>query len=213
MCSKKILHGSGEIRQFRVTFGVYRNQSIEENTDEAEEETNNEEEEEVSKINELPTTNEQDTTTEEVPTRKSTRVSKKPRYLDDYIYLAEEEGERLLLLLNEEPSDFCVGLLGNYMHDPKTSHGATLKQVLWYLKGTVSLSLTFKRADKLEFTGYSDSSHNIDEDDGRSTTGHIFYLNQCPISWYSQKQETMALSSCEAEFMAATEAAKQTRIH
>lgn len=145
-------------RQFRVTFGVYGNQSIEENTDEAEEETNNEEEEEVSKINELPTTNEQDTTTEEVPTRKSTRVSKKPRYLDDYIYLAEEEGKHLLLLLNEEPSDFCVGLLGNYMHDPKTSHGATLKQVLWYLKGTVSLSLTFKRADKLEFTGYSDSS-------------------------------------------------------
>lgn len=34
--------------------------------------------------------------------RRSTRVSKKPAYLDDYIYLAEVEGERLLLLLNEE---------------------------------------------------------------------------------------------------------------
>ena len=54
-----------------------------------------------------------------------------------------------------------------------------------------------------------DSGHNIDEDDGRSTTGHIFYLDDCPISWYSTKQETVALSSCEAEFMAATEAAKQ----
>ena len=122
-------------------------------------------------------TNEQDTTTEQVQTRKSTRVSKKPEYLDDYIYLAAEEGEHLLLLLNEEPSDFCVGLLSKYMHDPKTSHGATLKQVLWYLKGTVTHSLTFKRVDKLEFTCYSDSSHNIDEYDGRSTTGHIFYLN------------------------------------
>ena len=37
----------------------------------------------------------------------------------------------------------------------------------------------------------------------------MFYVNYCPISWCSQKQETVALSSCEAEFMAATEAAKQ----
>lgn len=50
---------------------------------------------------------------------------------------------------------------------------------------------------------------NVDEDDGRSTTGHIFYFRDSPITWCSQKQETVALSSCEAEFMAATEAAKQ----
>lgn len=95
------------------------------------------------------------------------------------------------------------------MHDPRTSHGAALKLVLRYLKGTLSLGLVFKRNTRTELNGYSDSSHNIDEDDGRSTTGHIFYLNECPISWCSQKQETVALSSCEAEFMAATEASKQ----
>ena len=39
--------------------------------------------------------------------------------------------------------------------------------------------------------------------------GHVFYLNDSPITWCSQKQEIVALSSCEAEFMAATEAAKQ----
>ena len=37
----------------------------------------------------------------------------------------------------------------------------------------------------------------------------MFYLDQSPITWCSQKQEIVALSSCEAEFMAATEAAKQ----
>ena len=57
--------------------------------------------------------------------------------------------------------------------------------------------------------GYSDSSHNVDDDDGKSTTGHIFYLDKSPITWCSQKQEIVALSSCEAESMAATEAAKQ----
>ena len=95
------------------------------------------------------------------------------------------------------------------MHQPKVSHSAALKQVLRYLRGTCSYGLTFKRTEKRELIGYVDSGHNIDEDDGRSTTGHIFYHNNCPISWCSMKQETVALSTCEAEFMAATKAAKQ----
>lgn len=95
------------------------------------------------------------------------------------------------------------------MHCPKVSHAAAIKQILRYLKGTLSLGLVFRRAEGIKLVGYSDSSHNINENDGRSTTGHMFYLNDCLITWCSQKQETVALSSCEAEFMAATEAAKQ----
>nr|GEW74221.1 hypothetical protein [Tanacetum cinerariifolium] len=56
---------------------------------------------------------------------------------------------------------------------------------------------------------YSDSSHNVDIDDGRSTTGHVFYLGTSPITWCSQKQTTVALSSCEAELMVATSATCQ----
>ncbi|XP_022570911.2 uncharacterized protein LOC106407057 [Brassica napus] len=116
----------------------------------------------------------------------------------------------LRYLLHTRPDlAFSVGLLSRYMHDPKASHGTALKAVLRYLKGTTSLGLVYKRSSGIVLKGFSDSSHNIDEDDGRSTTGHIFYLNDCPITWCSQKQETVALSSCEAEFMAATEAAKQ----
>ena len=57
--------------------------------------------------------------------------------------------------------------------------------------------------------GFSDTSHNVDDDDGKSTTGYIFYLGDSPVTWCSQKQEIVALSSRETEFMAATEAAKQ----
>ena len=115
----------------------------------------------------------------------------------------------LRYLLRTRPDlPFSVGLLSRYMHDPKTSHGAALKHVLRYLKGTTSLGLVYKQGSATSLEGFSDSSHNIDEDDGRVTTGHIFYLNDCPITWCSQKQVTVALSSCEAEFMAATEAAK-----
>ncbi|KAL1198911.1 Retrovirus-related Pol polyprotein from transposon TNT 1-94 [Cardamine amara subsp. amara] len=95
------------------------------------------------------------------------------------------------------------------MQSPRKSHGEIMKQILRYLKGTVAHGLKFGRGGSKEIIGYSDSSHNIDQDDGRSTTGHIFYFGSSPITWCSQKQNTVALSSCEAEFMAATEAARQ----
>lgn len=67
----------------------------------------------------------------------------------------------------------------------------------------------FKRDGPRSIVGYSDISHKIDLDDGRSTSGHAFYYGSSLITWMSQKQQTVALSSCEVEFMATTEAAKQ----
>lgn len=104
---------------------------------------------------------------------------------------------------------YSIGVLSRYMIDPKESHDAALKHVLRYLRGTLSYGLTYRRARKATLLGYSNSSLNVDIDDRRSITGHMFYLGESLITWCSQKQEVVALSSCEAEFMAATEAAKQ----
>ena len=106
---------------------------------------------------------------------------------------------------------YCVGVLRRYMQDPKESHGAAMKQCLRYLKGTTTYGLVFERSTAMatRLIWYSDSSHNVDPGDGRSTTGHVFYLGKSPVTWCSQKQETVAFSLCEAEFMAGTEAARQ----
>ena len=48
-----------------------------------------------------------------------------------------------------------------------------------------------------------------DVDDRKSTTGVFFFLSRSPISWQSQKEKVVALSSCEAEYIAATTAACQ----
>lgn len=58
-------------------------------------------------------------------------------------------------------------------------------------------------------TGYSDSDRGGNIDDRKSTDGMTFYLDENLITWVSQKQRCVALSSCEAEFMAATAAACQ----
>ena len=116
----------------------------------------------------------------------------------------------LRYLLHTSPDlSYAVGVLSRYMHDPKESHEAALKQVLRYLQGTTSHGIYFGKGNKPGLVGFSDASHSVDEDDGRSTGGHVFYLNECLITWCSQKLQVVALSSCEAEFMAATDAAKQ----
>ena len=118
----------------------------------------------------------------------------------------------LRYLLHTRPDlSYCVGVLSRYMQSPREPHENAMKQCLRYLRGTTTLGLTFQRSPSKipRLVGYSDSSHNVDPDDGKSTTGHVFYLGESPITWCSQKQDTVALSSCEAEFMAGTEVARQ----
>lgn len=89
----------------------------------------------------------------------------------------------LRYLLHTRPDlSYSVGVLSRYMQEPKTSHGAALKQVLRYLQGTCGLGLRFHRNRGLKLEGYSYNSHNVDDDDGKSTTGHIFYLGESPIT-------------------------------
>ncbi|KAD6453258.1 hypothetical protein E3N88_07963 [Mikania micrantha] len=114
----------------------------------------------------------------------------------------------LIYLINTRPDlSFSVGVASKFMQSPKESHQNVVKQILRYLKGTVSYGLKYRKGGDGQLVGYSDSSHGTDIEDRRGTTGMAFYLSGNLITWSSQKQKTVALSSCEAEFMAATSAA------
>lgn len=104
---------------------------------------------------------------------------------------------------------YSVGAISRYMHCPKESHLKAMKHILRYLKGTIQFGLFYPRGGDGKIVGFSDSSHGMDLDDRKGTIGTIFYFSSNPVSWVSQKQHTVALSSCEAEFMAATAAACQ----
>ncbi|GJW82848.1 ribonuclease H-like domain, reverse transcriptase, RNA-dependent DNA polymerase [Tanacetum coccineum] len=84
-----------------------------------------------------------------------------------------------------------------------------IRQVLRYVKGTKDHGITYKHNGGNKIHGYSDSSYRVNTQEGKGTTGIIFYYGESPISWSTQKQATVALSSCESEFIAATAAATQ----
>jgi hypothetical protein len=91
------------------------------------------------------------------------------------------------------------------MGSPSTSllFDAALR-VLAYLGRHNTVGLRYE-PDDTPLAGMADSSWEI----RHSTSGYTFQMNRCTISWASKKQPTIALSSCEAEVVAATEAAKE----
>ena len=80
-----------------------------------------------------------------------------------------------------------------------------------YLKGTQHYELTYGcgSGKQQQLYGYSDSDWGNDVNDRRSFTGWVFLLHDGAVSWQSCKQRTVALSSVEAEYMAATHAARE----
>lgn len=133
---------------------------------------------------------------------------------DDEEYVDPTMYRRLIgslrYLLHTRPDlAYSVGVASRYMQSPNQSYFQHVKHILRYVKGTVNLGLRYGRQGGDSLVGYSDSSHATDQADGRSTTGMVFYYGDALVSWNSQKQKTVALSSCEAEFMAATATACQ----
>lgn len=105
---------------------------------------------------------------------------------------------------------YSVGVVSRFMEKPTSMHLNAAKRILRYVKGTMDFGLIYTKNDENNVViGYSDSDLAGNVEDRKSTGGMVFYLNKNLITWNSQKQRCVALSSCEAEFMAATAASCQ----
>ena len=101
----------------------------------------------------------------------------------------------------------AVGIVSRFQVNPQLTHWTAVKRILRYLKGTSEMGITFRKtADKLTLTGYADADWAGDLDDRKSTSGYVFMLGGGPISWKSRKQQSVALSSTEAEYLAMSDA-------
>ena len=84
-----------------------------------------------------------------------------------------------------------------------------MKKVFRYLQGTKHYMLTYRRTKNLKVVGYSNFDLGGCLDTNKSTTGYIFLLADGAISWKSTKQTLIALSTCDAEYIACFEASSQ----
>ncbi|KAL1582041.1 hypothetical protein WHR41_09299 [Cladosporium halotolerans] len=103
---------------------------------------------------------------------------------------------------------FAVSMVSRFAQSPSDSHWKAVKRIMRYLRGTASRGVTLG-GGSAKLTGYSDADWGGDHATRRSTSGYIFMMGGGPISWCSKRQATVALSSCEAEYIALTQATKE----
>ncbi|XP_052735515.1 secreted RxLR effector protein 161-like [Vigna angularis] len=107
---------------------------------------------------------------------------------------------------------FSIGLISRFMSNPKKIHMLVVKRILRYIKGTANHGSMFPygmQKNELKLMSYADSDYDGDQVERKSTSGHIFFQNEAPISWCSKKQFVVALSSSEAEYIVGCFAACQ----
>lgn len=118
-------------------------------------------------------------------------------------------GSLLYLAVTSRPDiAFAVSKLSQFNINPGKSHWIAAKRVLRYLKQTSNLGLYF-RSTPDDIKGFVDANWASNVDDRKSFTGYFFKLSNSALSWEVKKQQTVALSSAEAEYMALAEASKE----
>jgi hypothetical protein len=106
---------------------------------------------------------------------------------------------------------FSVGYVSRFMQRPTTEHQQAMKRIIRYVTETLDQGLYYPRCPgEAHLVEYSDSDHAGDIDTSKSTSGILFFFSKCLISWQSVKQQVVALSSCEAEYIAVSTALTQT---
>lgn len=96
---------------------------------------------------------------------------------------------------------FAVNMVSRFSKNPGRVHWAAVKRILRYLKGTANMKLEYSKDGNSDILGYCDADWASDLDERKSTTGYVFNLQGGAISWNSKKQQTVALSTTEAEYM------------
>jgi hypothetical protein len=105
---------------------------------------------------------------------------------------------------------FAVGYVNKYMEEPHEEHLAAIKHILRFITGTRLQGVFYPRKEEgARLIGYSDSDLVGDLDIKKNTSGVMFFLGDSPFSWQSSKQRVVALSSCEAKYIAAATGACQ----
>lgn len=97
---------------------------------------------------------------------------------------------------------FAVNMVSKFCSNPGRKHWEAVKRIIRYLKGTSGNRLEYSQEGNQHLTGYSDADWGGDADERKSTTGYIFSKIGGAISWNCKRQEVVALSTCEAEYIA-----------
>jgi len=102
---------------------------------------------------------------------------------------------------------YVINQLTQEMVNPTKLYWKKTKHVLRYIKGTIQVGLSYMQIKGVKLQGLTYADWADNPLDMKSTSVGIFSIGSATVSWYSKKQRSIALSSAEAEYMVASQAA------
>ena len=112
-------------------------------------------------------------------------------------------GSLLYLCASRPDIMLSVCMCARFQANPKECHLMAVKRIFWYLVHTPNLGLWYPKGSTFELLGYSDSDYAGCKVTRKSTTGTCQFIGRSLVSWSSKKQNSVALSTAEAKYVAA----------
>ena len=107
---------------------------------------------------------------------------------------------------------FATNLLAQKMANPTKYHYELGLKVIRYLKKTQDFTLTYTKVKNINIIGFVDSDWANDKENRKSVTGFVYHmsLQTSPICWTTTKQDVVAQSTTEAEYVALNSAVRES---
>jgi hypothetical protein len=112
-------------------------------------------------------------------------------------------GSLLYLYASRPDIMLFVCMCARFQADPKEVYLRAMKRILRYLVQTLKFGLWYPKGSTFDLIGYSDVVWAECKIDRKSTSGTCQFLGRSLVSWASKKQNSVALSTAEAEYIAA----------
>ena len=149
------------------------------------------------------------------PMNPGLRLSKAnaPKTAEEFAFMRDKPyretvGSANYMAIGTRPDiSYVVSVLSRYLDNPGPDHWAAVKHLFAYLSGTANYELVFG-LEEHSLLGYTDADGSMHED-RKAISGYAFIINGGAVSWSSKRQDIIALSTTEAEYVAATHAVKE----
>jgi hypothetical protein len=124
------------------------------------------------------------------------------KYIDQKVYRSMI-GSLLYLCASRPDIMLSVCMCARFHANPKEVHLRAVKRIMRYLVYTPKFGLWYPKGSTFDLFGYSDADYAGYKIDRKSTLGTCQFLGRSLVSWASKKQNLVALSTAEAEYIAA----------
>ena len=148
-----------------------------------------------------------DCKTQSAPSDSGVKLSRMDERTQERPY-RELVGSLLYMLGSRPDVASAVRVCSQYVQWGADAHWRAAKNILRYLKGTKKHGVVYSYEKDYYLTAYCDSDY-AQEKDRQSISGYVIYAQGGPVVWKSKKQPTVALSTCEAEYVSLSETIKE----